>query len=71
MLKHVEIDAQVPGPKIDVGKLAMAVAPLAAHIDISCSCLSRIPIWSDMVDATPEMIDSMTGWQLQGGFRFI
>ena len=27
---------EVPGPKIDVGKLAMAIAPLAAHIDISC-----------------------------------
>ena len=37
---------QVPGPKIDVGKLAMAIAPLAAHIDISCCGLDHFLVES-------------------------
>jgi len=47
----------VPGPKIDVGKLAMAVAPLAAHIDISCLVFFSLGV-------KPEIISAVAGGSL-------
>ena len=47
----------VPGPKIDVGKLAMAIAPLAAHIDISCLVFFSLGV-------KPEIISAVAGGSL-------
>ncbi|CAK9044323.1 unnamed protein product [Durusdinium trenchii] len=47
----------VPGPKIDVGKLAMAIAPLAAHIDISCLVFFTLGV-------KPEIISAVAGGSL-------
>ncbi|CAJ1346439.1 unnamed protein product [Effrenium voratum] len=56
-LRAARIDTFLVPGKMDAGKLAMAVAPLAAHIDLSCLCFFGLNV-------DPALIASVAGGAL-------